>query len=71
MFVFHSNFILDLCTSDQIDEVEIFSLLEEQLPRYKLRADSLTKFGGYQNNVSCQRLGVEISGKFKEKHFLF
>lgn len=42
---------VDLCSTDQLDEVEIFSLLEEQLPRYKLRADSLTKFGGYQNNV--------------------
>jgi len=28
------------------DEVEIVSLLEEQVPRYKLRADTLTKFGG-------------------------
>uniref|UniRef100_A0A336LLR6 CSON011190 protein n=1 Tax=Culicoides sonorensis TaxID=179676 RepID=A0A336LLR6_CULSO len=43
----------DLCSTDQLDEVEIFSLLEEQLPRYKLRADSLTKFGGYQNNDWC------------------
>ncbi|XP_063702588.1 trafficking kinesin-binding protein milt isoform X2 [Culicoides brevitarsis] len=42
--------VTDLCSNEQLDEVEIFSLLEEQLPRYKLRADSLTKFGGYQNN---------------------
>lgn len=28
------------------DEVEIISLLEEQIPKYKLRADSITKFGG-------------------------
>jgi len=32
------------------DEVEILSLLEEKLPKYKLRADSLTKFSGYQND---------------------
>jgi trafficking kinesin-binding protein 1 len=29
--------------------VEIISLLEEQIPKYKLRADTLTKFGGYEN----------------------
>lgn len=29
------------------DEVEIVSLLEEQVPRYKLRADTITKFGGW------------------------
>jgi len=28
------------------DEVEIVSLLEEQIPRYKLRADTLTQFSG-------------------------
>lgn len=33
-------------------EVEIFSLLEEQIPKYKLRADTLTQFTGYQNEVS-------------------
>lgn len=30
-------------------EVEIFSLLEEQIPKYKIRADSMTQFGGYGN----------------------
>lgn len=29
--------------------MEIFSLLEEQLPKYKLRADFLTDFSGYAN----------------------
>lgn len=29
--------------------MEIISLLEEQIPRYKLRADTLTQFGGYEN----------------------
>lgn len=28
-------------------EVELVSLIEEQLPRYRLRADTLTEFGGY------------------------
>ncbi|GAB0090452.1 HAP1, N-terminal [Sergentomyia squamirostris] len=41
--------LTDLCNSDCLPEVEIFSLLEEQIPKYKLRADSLTQFGGYEN----------------------
>lgn len=27
-------------------------MLEEQIPKYKIRADSLTQFGGYENQVS-------------------
>ena len=30
-------------------EVEIFSLLEEQIPKYKVRSDFLTDFSGYSN----------------------
>ncbi|XP_055707803.1 trafficking kinesin-binding protein milt isoform X3 [Phlebotomus papatasi] len=41
--------LTDLCSSEHLPEVEIFSLLEEQIPKYKLRADSLTQFGGYEN----------------------
>jgi hypothetical protein len=29
-----------------VDEVEIVSLLEERIPKYKLRADTITKFSG-------------------------
>lgn len=36
----------ELCSGESLPEVEIISLLEEQIPRYKLRADTLTKFGG-------------------------
>lgn len=32
-----------------VAEVEIISLLEEQIPRYRLRADALTEFAGYGN----------------------
>ncbi|XP_023309904.1 trafficking kinesin-binding protein 1-like [Anoplophora glabripennis] len=39
----------ELCSGESLPEVEIISLLEEQIPRYKLRADTLTKFGGYDN----------------------
>ena len=34
-------------------EVEIISLLGEDLPRYKLRADNITRFGGYGNEDFC------------------
>lgn len=29
--------------------MEIFSLLEEQIPKYRVRADTTTTFGGYEN----------------------
>uniref|UniRef100_A0A452T4G6 Trafficking kinesin protein 1 n=1 Tax=Ursus maritimus TaxID=29073 RepID=A0A452T4G6_URSMA len=34
-------FSLDVCNSTDLPEVEIISLLEEQLPHYKLRADTI------------------------------
>ena len=43
---------VDLCSSEQLPEVEIFSLLEEQIPKYKIRADSITSFVGYENQVN-------------------
>lgn len=39
----------EVCSSDNLPEVELFSLLEEQIPRYKVRADTTTTFGGYEN----------------------
>lgn len=41
--------ITDLHSSAALPEVEVISLLAEDLPRYKLRADYLTEFGGYGN----------------------
>ncbi|KAK9752442.1 hypothetical protein QE152_g4174 [Popillia japonica] len=38
--------LTELCSGESLPEVEIISLLEERIPRYKLRADTLTKFGG-------------------------
>lgn len=43
--------ITDLCSTDA-DEVEIFSLIEEQIPKYKVRADKITNFSGTCNQVS-------------------
>ncbi|OWR43168.1 hypothetical protein KGM_205045 [Danaus plexippus plexippus] len=39
----------ELCNSEEVPEVEIISLLQEHIPKYRLRADSLTQFGGYEN----------------------
>lgn len=38
-----------MCSADNLPEVEIFSLLEEQIPKYRIRADTTTTFGGYEN----------------------
>lgn len=40
------GFVSDVCSGEELPEVEIFSLLEEQIPKYKLRADTLTSFAG-------------------------
>ncbi|CAK1552137.1 unnamed protein product [Leptosia nina] len=45
----HVSTITDLCNSEEVPEVEIVSLLQEHIPKYRLRADSITKFGGYEN----------------------
>lgn len=42
--------LTDLHSSQQVSEVEIISLLGESLPRYQLRADYLTQFGGYEHS---------------------
>ena len=42
--------LTDLHSSPAVPEVEVISLLDEELPRYRLRADYLTEFGGYQNS---------------------
>ncbi|KAJ8681195.1 hypothetical protein QAD02_016982 [Eretmocerus hayati] len=41
--------ITEVCSGEELPEVEIISLLEEQIPRYRLRADTLTEFAGYEN----------------------
>ncbi|KDR23132.1 Trafficking kinesin-binding protein 1 [Zootermopsis nevadensis] len=44
-----SSFTDNVCSGGDLPEVEIISLLEEQIPRYRLRADTLTQFTGYEN----------------------
>ncbi|XP_014664202.1 PREDICTED: trafficking kinesin-binding protein 1-like [Priapulus caudatus] len=39
--------LTDLCYTANVPEVEIISLIEEQIPKYTLRADTITNFQGY------------------------
>lgn len=43
--------VTEVCSGEELPEVEIISLLEEQIPRYRLRADTLTQFQGEQTNI--------------------
>lgn len=77
----------DLCSSENLPEVEIFSLLEEQIPKYKIRNDFLTDFAGYANEdwfVPAPALPIPVEGLgltkeqtreclnyFRKFHFVF
>ena len=52
--------ISDLCNSANLPEVEILSLVEEQIPKYRLRADTITEFCGYDNQDWIQTPLVPI-----------
>ena len=39
--------LTEVHSSRDLPEVEIISLVSDDLPRYRLRADYLTEFGGY------------------------
>ncbi|XP_017854440.2 trafficking kinesin-binding protein milt isoform X2 [Drosophila busckii] len=57
--------LTDLCSSENLPEVEIFSLLEEQIPKYKVRNDFLTDFSGYANEdwfVPAPALPIPVEG---------
>ncbi|XP_076451531.1 uncharacterized protein LOC143287420 isoform X2 [Babylonia areolata] len=41
--------ITDLCNDEDPDEVEILTLIHEQIPRYRLRSDSFANFGCYSH----------------------
>ncbi len=42
--------VSDVCYQDDLAEVDLISLIEEQIPRYVLRVDTLTDFAGYDNS---------------------
>lgn len=57
--------ITDICNSDNLPEVEIFSLLEEKIPKYKVRTDVLTDFAGYSNEdwfIPAPALKIPVEG---------
>ncbi|XP_055845307.1 trafficking kinesin-binding protein milt isoform X1 [Episyrphus balteatus] len=57
--------ITDICNSDNLPEVEIFSLLEEKIPKYKVRTDVLTDFAGYTNEdwfIPAPALKIPVEG---------
>ncbi|KAH8306699.1 hypothetical protein KR044_006777, partial [Drosophila immigrans] len=57
--------LTDLCSSENLPEVEIFSLLEEKIPKYKIRNDFLTDFSGYANEdwfVPAPALPIPVEG---------
>ncbi|KAM8716449.1 hypothetical protein ACLKA7_003342 [Drosophila subpalustris] len=57
--------LTDLCSSENLPEVEIFSLLEEKIPKYKVRNDFLTDFSGYANEdwfVPAPALPIPVEG---------
>jgi HAP1 N-terminal conserved region len=65
---------LDLCCAHEdgsLPEIDLVSLLEERLPRYTLRADTLTDFSGYGNSdwtlqTPCLTpdIDIELSSEF-------
>ncbi|SPP90039.1 blast:Trafficking kinesin-binding protein 1 [Drosophila guanche] len=57
--------LTEVCSSENLPEVEIFSLLEEQIPKYKVRNDFLTSFSGYANEdwfVPAPALPIPVEG---------
>lgn len=61
----------EVCNSEEVPEVEIVSLLQEHIPKYRLRADSLTQFGGiilfpYNIILYCQLFIYHIIVKNKK-----
>ena len=65
---------VDVCYhDDNVAEVQLVSLIEERLPRYVLRADTLTDFAGYGNSdwiqTPCLQLddGFELSAELIEE----
>lgn len=58
--------LTELCASDDLPEVELVSLLSEQLPTYKLRADALTNFGGYRHSDFVQFPALQLSEEEEE-----
>ena len=60
--------LTELHSSTEVPEVEVISLLGEDLPRYRLRADYLTSFGGYgHGDFSTSTLDTPVLSKEAEQ----
>ena len=57
-------FITDVCAQDNLAEVQLVSLIEERLPRYVLRADTLTDFAGYDHHDWIQTPCLHLDDNF-------
>ncbi|XP_005995456.1 trafficking kinesin-binding protein 2 isoform X2 [Latimeria chalumnae] len=57
-----SGTITDVCSSEDLPEVELVSLLEDQLPQYRLRADSLYLYENQDWIQSCPFTSNASSG---------
>lgn len=57
--------VIEVCSGGELPEVEIISLLEEQIPRYRLRADTLTQFQGKYKQINIYMrghiIGIQVS----------
>lgn len=50
-----------MCSGAELPEVEIISLIEEQIPRYRLRADTLTQFKGKYEHIIYKYNSLHIN----------
>ena len=50
----------DVCSEENVPEVEIFSLLEEKIPRYALRAETIEDFYGNKDWIQTPLIPADI-----------
>lgn len=60
-YKYEINSIVEVCSGAELPEVEIISLLEEQIPRYRLRADTLTQFQGKYEHIIYKYNSLHIN----------
>ena len=73
-FIYPFFFQLDICCRADTAEVELVSLIEEHIPHYKLRADTLTefcgKYGKFNNfihinfKIACSKITLLCNSMF-------
>ncbi|KAM4836131.1 trafficking kinesin-binding protein 2 isoform 2-T3 [Thomomys bottae] len=69
-----SESITDVCSNDNLPEVELVNLLEEQLPQYKLKVDSLFLYENQdwaQSSLQQQHASEALSPVLAEETFRY